>query len=357
MNINNLNIPQWVLQKAKPFKFDNFEITRISSVHKNSYTIIRDHNEVFAELSGNLLFNLESSLDFPTVGDWVLTQPFNQNQSAIIHAIIPRKTLLKRKIAGRKTEYQLIAANVDISLIIQSLDQDFNLRRLERYIAISKESNIQPIILLSKSDLLFQKETDSKISEIVSIMPDLIIIPFSNFLRSNLEQISGLLSCGMTYCLLGSSGVGKTTLLNHILEKNLFKTGEVRKDGKGKHTTTNRQLIRLINGSTIIDTPGMKELGITDSQKGISQTFQEISELALQCRFSNCTHASEKGCAVLEALNSGLLSQERYDNYLKMQKESEFYEMSYAEKRQKERKIGKLYKNILKNHNQQKHSS
>jgi len=311
---------------------------------------------VFAELSGNLLFNLESSLDYPTVGDWVFAQFFNQNQSAIIHAIIPRRTLLKRKIAGRKTEYQLIAANVDVSLIVQSLDQDFNLRRLERYIAISKESNIQPIILLSKSDLLLQEDTEKKFSEIASIMPGLIIIPFSNILRSNLKQISELLSCGMTYCLLGSSGVGKTTLLNHILEKNIFKTREVRKDGKGKHTTTNRQLIRLINGCTIIDTPGMKELGLTDSQKGINQTFQEISELALQCHFNNCTHTTEKGCAVLEALTSGALSQNRYDNYLKMQKESEFYKMSYAEKRQKERKIGKLYKNILKNLNQKRHT-
>lgn len=217
-------------------------------------------------------------------------------------------------MAGRKVSYQLIAANVDVALIIQSLDNNFNLRQLERYISIAKEDNIEPIILLSKSDLLSKQEIKSKISDILSLMPNIQVIAFSNIDKNKLVEVTQLLESRKTYCLIGSSGVGKTTLINHILEKNKFKTREVRKDGKGKHTTTNRQLIMLTNQATIIDTPGMRELGITDSQKGISETFQEISELARQCRFNNCTHTVEKGYAVLAALNDGILSNERYES-------------------------------------------
>jgi len=351
MNVQNKGIPEWVMNNISPVKPKKFMIARVSGVYKSKYSVQLNSAEVFAELAGKLLFNIESPLDYPTVGDWVYVQFFNQNSLAIIHEIVPRKTLLKRKIAGKKITYQLIAANVDIALIIQSLDQDFNIRRLERYIAISREGSITPLILLSKSDLLPRENIEQKIADILSIMPNLQVIAFSNLDNYNFQQITSILESGKTFCLMGSSGVGKTTLLNHILEKNEYKTREVRKDGKGKHTTTNRQLIRLINGSTIIDTPGMRELGLTDSVKGIKQAFQEIAGLASQCQFNNCTHTVEKGCAVLEALANGIISRDRYENFIKIKKESDFYGMSYAEKRKKDRQKGKLYKNILKNHN------
>ncbi|MDD3656091.1 MAG: ribosome small subunit-dependent GTPase A [Atribacterota bacterium] len=181
-------------------------------------------------------------------------------------------------------------------------------------------------------------------------MPEVRVIAFSNLNKYNLIQVSELLEMGKTYCLIGSSGVGKTTLLNHILETDKFKTQELRRDGKGKHTTTNRQLINLSQKGTIIDTPGMRELGLIDSQKGISGTFQEISDLAQKCLFKDCTHTIEKGCSILAALAAGTLSPERYNNYIKMKKESAHYEMSYFEKRKKEKQTGKLYKNILKEH-------
>lgn len=350
MDSQNCCIPIWVKQRINPLKMKDFQITRVSGVHQNSYSVQLDSDEIFAELTGNLMFNIESPLDYPTVGDWVYVQFFNQNHLAIIHEIIPRKTMLKRKMAGKKVSYQLIAANVDIVMIVQSLDQDFNLRRLERYLAITREGDIQPVVLLSKSDLVSQKEIEVKKSDIFSIMPDIKVIPFSNQDNYNLDRVTGLLEPGKTYCLIGSSGVGKTTLLNHILEENKFKTRQVRKDGRGKHTTTYRQLITLVNGATIIDTPGMRELGLVDSHKGISQAFPEISQLACQCRFKNCTHIVEEGCAVLAALSNSALSQERYQNYIKIKKESAYYEMSYADKRKKEKQTGKLYSNILKNH-------
>jgi ribosome biogenesis GTPase / thiamine phosphate phosphatase len=350
MEIKNKYLPEWVRKKINPAKLKDFQVARISGVSKNSYSIFNDSNEILAELTGNLMFNIDSSLDYPTVGDWVYALFYNKNSLAIIHEIIPRKTILKRKMAGKKVSYQLIAANVDIALIIQSLDSNFNLRRMERYISIAKEGNIEPIILLSKSDLLPKIEIESKISNILSLMPDIRVIAFSNMDKETVTQVINLLETGKTYCLIGSSGVGKTTLINHILETDKFKIQEISKDGKGKHTTTRRQLINLTNKATIIDTPGMRELGLTDSQKGISETFQEISDLAKQCRFNNCTHTTEEGCAVLAALNDGILSHKRYENYIKMKKEAAYYEMSYADKRKKEKQTGKLYKNILKNH-------
>ncbi len=350
MNIQNQSIPGWVIAKSKELKQKDFQIARISGVHKNCFSVQKGSEEVLAELSGNLMYKIETELDYPTVGDWVYAQFFNQNNLAIIHEIIPRRTILKRKKPGKKIAYQLIAANVDIALIIQSLDQDFSLRRLERYITIVKEGNIQPIILLSKSDLLLQTELEVKISDVLSVIPGVRVIAFSNLNKHNLIQVFELLEMGKTCCLIGSSGVGKTTLINHILETDKFKTQEVRRDGKGKHTTTNRQLINFTQKGTIIDTPGMRELGLIDSQKGISETFQEISNLAQKCLFKDCTHTIEKGCAILAALAFGTLSPERYNNYIKMKKESAYYEMSYFEKRKKDRQTGKLYKNILQEH-------
>jgi len=348
MNRKNLEPDEWFRGKIDLSKLKDFQIARVTGVYKNSYTLRNKTNEVFAEMTGNLTYGAESPLDYPTVGDWVYAQFFNQNTLAIINEVIPRKTVLKRKMPGKKISYQLIAANVDSAFIIQSLDWDFNIRRLERYLAIIKEGGIQPIVLLSKSDLLSDEAIDEKISNILTIMPDIKVIAFSNLNQHHLNQVNESFISGKTYCLLGSSGVGKTTLLNQLIGNNSFKTQNVRKDGKGKHTTTNRQLIELANGAIIIDTPGMREIGLIGSQTGIDNTFEDILSLSKHCRFNDCTHTKEKGCAVLAALNDGTLSRERYQNYIKMKKESAYYEMSYLEKRKKDKQLGKFYKSVMK---------
>jgi len=348
MNRQNLEPDEWFQGKIDVSKLKDFQIARVTGVYKNSYTLRNKTNEIFAEMTGNLTYGAESPLDYPTVGDWVYAQFFNQNTLAIINEVIPRKTVLKRKMPGKKISYQLIAANVDSAFIIQSLDWDFNIRRLERYLAIIKEGGIQPIVLLSKSDLLSDEAIDEKISNILTIMPDIKVIAFSNLNQHHLNQVNESFISGKTYCLLGSSGVGKTTLLNQLIGNNSFKTQNVRKDGKGKHTTTNRQLIDLANGAIIIDTPGMREIGLIGSQTGIDNTFEDILSLSKHCRFNDCTHTKEKGCAVLAALNDGTLSRERYQNYIKMKKESAYYEMSYLEKRKKDKELGKFYKSVMK---------
>ena len=268
---------------------------------------------------------------------------------ALIEEIFPRKTVLKRKTPGKKIDFQLIAANIDTAIVIQALDHNYNLRRLERYLAMINESNIHPVVLLSKDDLFSPTEVEKKISEIHTVMPDIQIKAFSNITNSGLSEIEKILIPGKTFCLLGSSGTGKTSLLNTLLNEERFEVRTVReKDGKGRHTTTSRQLIMLKNGAMLIDTPGMRELGNIGLESGINHTFDEIAKLSRQCRFNNCSHLQEDGCAVLAALKEGTISRERYQNYMKMHKESIYYEMSYLEKRRKNKQFGKLIKSVKK---------
>ncbi|MCU7495153.1 MAG: ribosome small subunit-dependent GTPase A [Ignavibacteria bacterium] len=334
--------------------YNGFKPARVTSVNKNSYTVSNGSKEAFAEVTGKFLYNSDSSAGMPATGDWVLAQFFDDDSFAVIHEIFPRKSLLKRKTAGKKVEYQIIAANIDTAVIVQALDENYNLRRLERYLVMANECRIKPAVLLSKSDLASPEEVKLKETDIRKIVPGIKIASFSNNISGDVERISSFFEPGKTYCLLGSSGVGKTSLLNNLLNQDLFKTGEIReKDGRGKHTTTRRELIILDNGAVIIDNPGMRELGIISAETGLDETFGEISALAGNCRFNNCTHTVEKGCAVLQAIQEGTLSKERYHNYMKMQKETEFNEMSYTERRQKDKKFGKYVHWYLK-HNQKK---
>ncbi len=348
-SIKKLGFGRWFQDHVERENLEGLEIARVVAVHKGSYTISTGENDVFAELLGKMIYGAASPLDYPTVGDWVFAKFHDENTFSIIHEILPRKSLLKRKTPGGKIDFQLIAANIDTAFIIQSLDEDFNLRRLERYLVMVNESNIKPIVLLSKSDLLASEEVASKISEMQKTAPRLHIQPFSNEDESGLKNIKDLLNPGQTYCLLGSSGVGKTTLLNNLIGEPIFKTKTVReKDGKGRHGTTYRQLIKLDCGAMVIDTPGMRELGNFSVQTGLDETFAEIAELSEKCRFNNCVHVNEKGCAVLNAVGNGQLSEKRYQNYIKMGKESIYNEMSYLEKRRKDKQFGKLCKTVMK---------
>ncbi len=349
MNIKQLGFNRWFLGEIDSTKLIDHQIARVTTVNKDSYSINNGKGEVKAEVTGKFVFNADSPLDYPATGDWVLAQYVNNDSFAIISEIFPRKSLLKRKTSGKKIEFQLIATNIDTGLIVQSLDNNYNLRRLERYLVMINQSNIQPVVLLSKSDLLPVSEIDKKIDEIHDLNPDIRVLSFSNKDNTKLKHVKNLLAPRKTHCLLGSSGVGKSTLINNLLDEVRLKTDNVReKDGKGRHITTRRQLIMLQNGAMIIDTPGMRELGNFDIDTGIHGTFDEIAELSNQCRYNDCSHTQEQGCAILAALEDGIITQDRYQNFIKLNKESAFYEMSYLDKKRKDKKFGKFVKSVLK---------
>ena len=349
MKIEQLGFNKWFFDEIDPTKLIDHQIARVITVNKDSYTIDNGKGEVSAEVTGKLLFSADSPLDYPATGDWVFAKYFDNDSFAIISEIVPRKSILKRKTSGKKIEFQLIATNIDTGLIVQSLDNNYNLRRLERYLVMIIQSNIQPVVLLSKSDLLPVGEIDKKVDEIHALYPDIRVLPFSNEDNTNLKHVKELLVPKKTYCLLGSSGVGKTTLINNLLDGMRLKTHSVReKDGKGRHITTRRQLIKLKNGAMIIDTPGMRELGNFAVDTGIYGTFDEITELSNQCRYNDCSHTQEQGCSILAALKDGIISQERYQSFIKLNKESAFYEMSYLDKKRKDKKFGKFVKSVLK---------
>jgi len=346
---NTLGFDAWFREQADPDRLAAGEIARVTAAHRERYTVSRGQAEIPAEVTGKLMFSAESPLDFPAVGDWVSVQYFDDATGAIIDAVLPRKTVLKRKTSGKRIDFQLIAANIDIGLIVQALDADFNLRRLERYLVMLHDARIHPEVLLSKSDLLSPEQVADKIAAIHDLMPDVGVTVFSNKTGSGLEDVRALLPPHRTGCMLGSSGVGKTTLLNSLVGHDQFATRAIRdKDGKGRHTTTSRQLIRLPAGALLIDTPGMRELGNIAVEAGIEETFGEISALAGRCRFADCSHTQEQGCAILAALASGDISNERYESFMKLARESAFHEMSFLEKKQKDRRFGKMVKTVMK---------
>jgi len=345
-----LKYSDWVSDKLDSSMASAHEIAQVVSVARERYLLRKGQIEVPAELSGNLLYSAESAIDLPTVGDWVFADFFDDNEQAIIYAVAPRRTLLKRKTAGKRVEFQLLAANIDTAFIVQSADANFNLRRLERYLVMVNEAGINPVILLSKCDLVGVSEIDEFKSSMHSVAPGIPVMACSSETQAGIEAIRNMLAEGYCYCLLGSSGVGKTSLLNCLLGEQKFATRSVSdRHGKGRHTTTRRELIVLENAAMIIDTPGMRELGNISVDAGIDSTFADITELAQACRFADCSHSNEKGCAILAAVAEGSLALARLQNYRKIRKESAFNEMSYADKRKKDKDFGKMVNAAVKN--------
>ena len=352
MEIERLGFDEWFQREVNAAGMNGLQAARVAAVDREQYQVLHAGGMITAEITGKMMFGAASPLDYPTVGDWVLTQIIDDDAFAVIHTVLPRKSLLKRKTPGKRVDYQLIGANIDTALIMQSLDDNYSLRRLERYLVMVRQDNIRPVLLLSKSDLMPRSQADAIVAEVQSRYANLQVMHLSSHDDVNLADLKTRLEPARTYCLLGSSGVGKTTLINRLLEKDQFATQHVReKDGKGRHTTTRRQLIMLPGGAMLVDTPGMRELGNIDVEKGIADAFDQIVQLADGCQYGNCTHTHEKGCAVLEALEDKMISQGLYQNYLKLQKESEFHQLSYLEKKRRDKQFGKMVKSVMKNKN------
>ncbi len=348
MEFGNMGFDQWFQSQANDLRQVGREIARISAVDRSSYLIRNLTKEIPAELAGKFYFQVESSIDLPCVGDWVSVQYHNNDTEAIIYEVFPRKTFLRRKSAGEKVNLQMIAANIDVAFIVQSCHFDFNLRRLERYLVMTADGGVEPIVVLTKTDLIPPEELEQKLSAITADTIGTRVIALSNITGAGFDEFRQVLVSGRTYCLLGSSGVGKTTLLNRLIGQDAFCTKAVSGTGEGIHTTTRRQLIVLNQGAMLIDTPGMRELGLLGASEGVNQGFDDIVRLALNCHYPNCSHTQEPGCAVRVAVASGALTEDRYSSYIKLKNESEYHELSYLDKRKKDRAFGRFIKSVKK---------
>lgn len=334
------------------FRKDNnllhFEVGRVIAEHKERYIVKTEKGEFEAEIIGNMRFVAKGREDFPAVGDWVALTTYEED-FAIIHRIFPRSSIIKRQAVGQFGEIQIIATNIDYAFIIQAVDRDFNINRLERYLTICNSSKVSPIIVLSKIDLINEQQISEILESIRIRIKDVPVIAISNESKDGYNELKNSIEKGKTYCLLGSSGVGKSTLLNNLSGKTLMQTAAISQTtNKGRHVTTHRELIVLENGGMMIDNPGMREVGIADSSGGLEMTFDTIADLSKNCRFKDCTHTVEADCAVLEAVEEGKLDRNSYENYLRMIREKSHFESTVEERKKKEREFGKILKNYKK---------
>jgi ribosome biogenesis GTPase len=323
-------------------------VARVVAVDRNRYLIRNEHGEIPAELTGRFVHSSVSATDLPCVGDWVCVRYKDEATGASIHDVLPRRSFIRRKAAGQHVDFQMLAANVDAAFVVQACHFDFNVRRLERYLVMIRDGQVEPIVLLTKTDLVGPDVLEQMIDRVRLTGLDATILCVSNVTGAGIDQVRELMVPGKTYCLLGSSGVGKTTITNRLLGDSQLETRDVSHTGEGRHTTTRRQLIVLENGSLLIDMPGMRELGMLGVDAGIDETFADIAELAKTCRFADCSHAREPGCAVRDAIERHELSDEHLQNFLKLRKESEFHDLSYVERRKKDKSFGRMVTSAMK---------
>lgn len=306
-------------------KYEGLYLGRISEQHKDMYVAITENGEVRAEVSGKLAFEAQDNSHYPAIGDWVMLDRIDDSGgNAIIHHILHRKSLFERKAAGTSNRSQIVAVNIDTVFICMSLNNNFNLRRLERYLAVAWDSMATPVVLLTKSDLC--EHISLKLSQVHSVAIGVDVLVTTSMNDSGCSVVNKYVGNGRTVAFIGSSGVGKSTLINRLLGKEILATNEVDGYDKGRHTTTYRKLIALPNGGVVIDTPGMRELQIESAD--LSKSFADVEELAKNCRFNDCSHQTEPGCAVRAEIENGTLAAERFSSYKKLQTEMQYQGMT-----------------------------
>lgn len=345
--------------ELEKFRIENnlkdFELGRVVAEHKERYIVKTEKGEYEAEITGNMRFSARGRADFPAVGDWI-TLIIHDSDFCIIHKILPRFSTISRQAVGAFGEIQIIATNIDYAFLVQAADRDFNINRLERYLTICHSSKVNPIVVLTKTDLIDEQKIAEIIHGIKQRISNIPVIAISNETHDGYEALKKLIEKGKTYCMLGSSGVGKSTLLNNLSGRTVMRTDSISAStNKGRHVTSHRELIVLENGGMLVDNPGMREVGIVDAARGLETTFDKIFGFSQNCKFKDCTHTTETGCSVLEAVENGEIDKSSYESYLKMEKEKAHFESSAAERRKKDKDFGKMLKNYKKGMSKNKH--
>jgi ribosome biogenesis GTPase / thiamine phosphate phosphatase len=320
MQLTDLGWSSFFESNFEEFRDNYYSPMRIVRVNRGNYIACNDTGEFMCEVTGKFNFRTDDKGSFPTVGDWVAASIIPNEQKAMIHAVLPRKSAISRKVAGHMSDEQIIAANIDMVFIVTGLDQNFNVRRIERYLSLAWESRAVPVVLLNKSDLCMNAEAKKK--EVETIASGVDVFMLSAKRQSGMDVIKNLIKPGQTIAFIGSSGVGKSTIINAILGTNRLEVNEVSELGsRGRHTTTSRELIVLPDGGMVIDTPGMRELQVWGDETGLKQAFNDIDDLAALCRFKDCAHENEPGCAVQEALLNNSLDATRLESFRKLKRE------------------------------------
>lgn len=353
IKIEDLGWNDFFESSKKRLELDNFSVARVVAEYKGAYKIKNESGEFLAKITGKQIFKSTSREDYPAVGDWVALTELG-NKQAVIQAVLPRKSIIKRRFGdknktGEKNDIQIIATNIEVAFIVQSVGRDYSINRFERYLAIVENSTIKPAIIINKTDLITAYELSSKLSEINDRLGGIDVILTSTVDNNGLDKLKNYIEKGKTYCFLGSSGVGKSTLINRLLGRDVIKTDSISSySDRGKHITTGREMYFLESGGVVIDNPGIREVGMADVGAGIDSIFHEITMLAEKCKYVDCTHIHEPGCEVLVALADGRLDKDRYSNYASLKKETEYFDMSQSEKREKNRSFGKFIKKAKK---------